>query len=443
MAEVVSLPVTVDQGRSRYRWIICALLFFATTINYMDRQILSLVKPMLDAQLHWTYEQFGWVNAAFQGAYALGYLGFGWFIDRFGTKIGYAVSIFVWSVGAMVHAIAGSITGFVVARIILGGGEGGNFPCAIKVVALWFPRNDRAFATSLFNSGANIGPLIAPVVVPWIAFTWGWQAAFVAAGLIGIVWMFFWLRLYDVPEKISSLTASDMEYINSDQQEAGRTAEVKIPWLRLLTYRQTWSLIITKFMTDPVYWFLLIWLPDFFKQTRGLDIKSSGIYLFAVYSVVTVFSIIGGWFPGYLAKKGWTVTRARKTTMFVLACCVVPIFFVTSVSIWTAVFLIGLAGAAHMAWAVNVFTTASDMFPKRVVASVTGIGGMAGAIGGMIFPVVTGIVLDSFKAAHNVTQGYNVLFSFCAFAYLAAFGLNHLLTPRYEPFLANEAERLT
>ena len=428
---------TSERSIGSYRWVICGLLFFATTVNYIDRQILSLLKPMLDDQLRWTNEEFGMVNAAFQAAYAVGMLAFGWFIDRYGTKIGYAASIAAWSIAALGHALVSTVGGFVIARIALGLGEGGNFPSAIKAVALWFPKKERALATSIFNSGTNVGAIIAPAIVPWIAFTWGWQAAFVAAGLAGFLWLFLWIPFYNVPEKIKRVTPSELAHIRSDADEGVGTE--KTSWLSLLGYRQTWSFFVAKFLTDPIWWFFLIWLPDFFKQTRGLDIKKSWIHLVTIYAIVTVLSIVGGWVTGYLTKSGWTVTRARKSGMFFFALCVIPIYAVTSVGDWMAVLLIGLAGAAHQAWSANLFTTVSDMFPKRAVASVIGIGGMAGALGGIIFPIVTGKLLDLFKASGNVTAGYAVLFSVCAFVYLVAFAANHVLAPRFEPFEMKEA----
>jgi ACS family hexuronate transporter-like MFS transporter len=429
-------PASVSIGR--YRWAICALLFFATTINYIDRQILSLLKPILDDQMGWTNEEFGLINSAFQGAYGIGLLAFGWFIDRYGTKVGYAVSIAAWSIAAMGHALVGSVGGFMGARIALGLGEGGNFPSAIKAVALWFPKRERALATSIFNSGTNVGAIIAPALVPWIAFTWGWQAAFIAAGIAGFLWLFFWIPFYSIPEKASRLSPGELALIKSDTDEA-ETHE-KVRWLNLLRYRQTWSFIVAKFLTDPIWWFFLIWLPDFFKQSRGLDIKTSWIHLVTIYTIVTVLSIIGGWVTGYLAKRGWTVTRARKTGMFIFALLVLPIYAATAVGDWTAVLLIGLAGAAHQAWSANLFTTVSDMFPKRAVASVIGIGGMAGALGGMLFPYLTGRLLDSFKAVGDITGGYAILFAICAFIYLATFLFHHLLAPRFEPFPMNASE---
>ncbi len=415
------------------RWTVCALLFFATTINYIDRQILSLLKPILDEQLHWTNAEFGLVNSAFQGAYGISLLGFGWFIDRFGTKIGYTVSIVAWSVAAMAHALVGSVGGFIWARVALGLGEGGNFPAAIKTVALWFPKKERALATSIFNSGTNVGAIVAPAIVPWMAFTWGWQSAFIAAGLAGFVWLFFWIPWFQLPEKMKGLTSQELSLIRSDEAAGISESSAKIPWGKLLGYRQTWAFIIPKLLTDPVWWFFLIWLPDFFKQTRGLDIKKSWVLLVIIYSIVTVLSIAGGWVTGHLAKMGWSMNRARKGGMLLFALCVVPILAVTGASDWGTVLLIGLAGAAHQAFSANLFTTVSDSFPKQAVASVIGIGGMAGAIGGMLFPIVTGILLDSYKATGNVAAGYGILFAFCAGAYLFSLLILQLLNPRLEP----------
>lgn len=415
----------------RYRWVICALLFFATTINYMDRQILSLVKENLDREIGWSNAQFGWVNGAFQLAYGIGLLGFGRFIDRFGTKLGYAVSIAAWSMAALGHGLVGSLRGFITARVCLGLGEGGNFPSAIKAVALWFPKQERALATSIFNSGTNVGAIIAPAIVPWVAFAWGWRTAFVLAGVAGFLWLFLWLPFYNVPEKIRRLTPGEAAYIHSDIEEEGGGRNLS--WLDLLAHRQAWSFIVAKFLTDPVWWFLLIWLPDYFKQTRSLDIKKSWILIVTIYAIVTMLSIAGGWVTGYLAGRGWTITRARKTCMFVFALCALPMLFVTRVGDWTAVVLIGVAGAAHQAWSANLYTTVSDMFPKRTVASLVGLGGMAGALSGFMFPILTGMMLDHFEKHGRVTAGYGILFGVCACAYLLTFGLNHALAPRFEP----------
>ncbi len=421
-----------------YRWVVCALLFFATTINYIDRQILSLIKEILDQKIGWTNEEFGWVNSAFQLAYGVGLLGFGWFVDRFGTKLGYTISIVAWSVSAAAHGLVGSVSGFITARCALGLGEAGNFPSAIKAVALWFPKRERAFATSIFNAGTNAGALIAPAIVPWMAYKFGWQSAFIAAGIAGLLWLFLWIPFYTTPEKSAFVRAPELELIRGDREE--EQAGQKLPWSSLLGYRQTWSFVIAKFLTDPVWWFFLIWLPDYFYKTRDLNIKKSWIHIVMIYGIVTVLSIFGGWITGHLTKRGWSVTRARKTGMFVFAVCVLPILVVTQVGDWMAVVLIGLAGAAHQAWSANLYTTVSDMFPKRAVASVIGLGGMAGSAGGFIFPILTGKLLDSFGASGRVTTGYAILFGICGCMYLVAFALNHVCAPKFEPFKLREAE---
>jgi ACS family hexuronate transporter-like MFS transporter len=415
-----------------YRWVICALIFLATTVNYVDRQILALIKEFLDKELGWSNEQFGLVNSAFQGAYAVGLFVFGWFIDRYGTKIGYTVSITLWSVAAMSHALVGSVTGFFAARIFLGASEGGNFPAAIKAIALWFPKRERAFATAIFNSGTNVGAIIAPALVPAIAITLGWRWAFIFAGAAGFAWLLLWIPFYDVPERQTRVTREELAYISSDRDSEEANAK-PIGWRRALGCRQAWGFIIAKFMTDPVWWFFLIWLPAYFLQTRGLDIKKSWLHLVTIYVIVTVLSIAGGWLTGYFQTRGWSVTRARKTGMFLFALCVLPILFVTRVGDWPAVLLIGLAGAAHQAWSANLFTTTSDVFAKKDVATITGLGGMAGAIGGVLFPWFSGRLIDQFKAAGNVSGGYAILFAICASAYLVSFVIHHLLVPKLEP----------
>ena len=430
------LPVASSEGRaSNVRWIVWALLFFATTINYIDRQILALIKEFLDRDLGWSNEQFGLVNSAFQGAYAVGLLAFGWFVDRYGTKIGYALSIASWSVVAMAHALVGSVGGFFTARIALGVTEGGNFPSAIKAVALWFPKRERAFATAIFNAGANVGAIVAPAAIPFIALTLGWRWAFIFAGIAGFLWLLFWIPLYDLPERRKRVSPAELDLIRSDKDESG-SGGTPIGWRRSLRHRQTWSFIVAKFMTDPIWWFFLIWLPDYFKATRGLNIKKSWVHLVTIYAIVTVLSIAGGWVTGYLSRHGWSVTRARKTGMFVFALCVVPILGATRVGDWPAVLIIGLAASAHQAWSANLYTTVSDMFRKKDVGTIVGLGGMAGSIGGILFPWLCGRVLDRYHALGNVTAGYAILFSLCAFAYLIAFAFHHLLAPKFEPFEA-------
>jgi ACS family hexuronate transporter-like MFS transporter len=423
----VPASTTLTNIVGRYRWLICGLLFLATTVNYIDRQVLALIKSTLDTELGWTNAQYGAANSWFQGAYAVSLFVFGWFIDRFGVKVGYAVSIAAWSLAAAAHALVGSARGFMVARAGLGLGEGGNFPSSIKAVANWFPRRERAFATSLFNSGANVGAIVAPAIIPPIAAAWGWRAAFVFMGIVGLSWLVLWLPFYDDPEKSKRLSRDELDLIRSDSA-AESAGERPMSWGALLGYRQAWSFIVAKFLTDPVWWFFLIWLPDYFKKKWGLDIKSSWVHLVTIYAIITVLSIVGGWFTGHLARRGWSVTRARKTGMFIFACCVLPILFVTRVGPWPAVLLLGIAGAAHQAWSANLFTTTSDMFPRRAVASLVGVGGMAGSIGGFFFPRFAGSLLDSLG-----TSGYAILFGICGSAYLLAFAFNHLLAPRFEP----------
>jgi ACS family hexuronate transporter-like MFS transporter len=426
----------------RYRWLVCLLLFLATTVNYLDRQILALVKPILDDQLHWTNAEYGRVNSAFQAAYAVGLLLFGALVDRVGTKVGYALSIAAWSLSAMAHALVGSVAGFFGARVALGVSEGGNFPSAIKAVALWFPRRERALATALFNSGANVGAVIAPAIVPAIALAWGWHAAFVIAGCFGFAWLALWIPFYDLPEKLRRVTSFELSYIRSDadEQAANPGDSAPVGWLEILRHRQAWSFIVGKFLTDPVWWFFLIWLPDFFKKTRGLDIKGSRLLLISIYAIVTVLSVAGGWLAGALTRRGMTPTRARKTTMLICALAVLPILAVTRVGDWSAVVLIGIAGSAHQAWSANLFTTVSDMFPKRAVASLVGLGGMAGSIGGILFPLFAGELLDRFQAAHNVTAGYTILFIVCGLAYVVAFAVGNLLAPSFEPVHLREGQ---
>ena len=419
------LPYDPTGVATRFRWVICALLFFATTINYVDRQILALLKPILDNELHWTKAEYGMVNSAFQASYGISVIFFGWFVDRYGAKIGYAVSIGAWSVAALGHALVNSIGGFFGARIALGLGEGGNFPSAIKATTLWFPRRERALATSLFNSGANVGAVLAPMTVPFIAERMGWHWTFIFAGLAGLAWLVLWFPLFDLPQQSRRVSPAELLHIESDPATAADSGTVA--WRSLLADSRAWSLIVAKFMTDPVWWFFLIWLPDFFKDNRHLDIKNSWPLLVGVYSIITVLSIFGGWLSGSLISRGMSVTKARKLSMLIFALCVVPIAFATRVDNWTAVCLIGLAGAAHQAWSATIFTTISDMFPKAAVAKLVGFGTAAGSLGGIGFPIITGVVLDKFPGA-----GYTILFGVCSLAYVVAFAVHHLLAPSFE-----------
>ena len=359
-------------------------------------------------------------------------MAFGWFIDRVGIKLGYAVSIVAWSFATIGHGFVGSVRGFTIARLALGAGEGGNFPACIKAVACWFPPRERAFAASLFNSGTNVAAIIAPALVPWIALRFGWPMCFIVAGVAGFGWLLLWAPLFrNTPGESHFVSDAERELIERDQLRD--TGDASIGWLHLFAYRQTWAIVLAKFLTDPVWWFFLIWLPDFFKKTRGLDLKSSWVHLVAIYAIATVLSLSGGWLSGHLINRGWSVTRARKTSMFVFAVCVVPVVFAPRMSDWIAVFLIGLAGAAHQAWSATIYASTSDMFPKRTIAAISGIAGMAGAVGGIIFPKFSGALLDHYKlTAGGESAGYVILFTMCGSAYVVAFVINHLFAPRFD-----------
>jgi len=416
-----------------YRWGIVALLFFATTINYLDRQIIGLLKPTLSKQLHWSELDYSNIVMAFTASYALGLLFFGNFIDKIGTKLGYTVSLVLWSLAAMGHALARTTFGFGVARSALGLGEGGNFPAAIKTVAEWFPKKERALATGIFNSGANIGAVAAPILVPWILGVYGWQMAFIITGAIGFIWLIFWLIFYEVPSKHKKLGAAEYEFIHSDMDEVVITpeAEEKVKWAQLLGIRQTWTFVVGKLLTDPIWYFFLFWLPSYFSSTFNIDLSKPSLPLAIVYTATTIGSIGGGHLSSWFIKKGWPVFKARKVSMFFFACCVVPIITARfATNIWQAVGLIGLAAAAHQAWSANIFTTASDMFPKRAISSVVGIGSMAGAVGGFFFPKLIGYILETNKQAGHIVTGYNIIFFICGCAYLLAWLIMHILSPK-------------
>jgi MFS transporter, ACS family, hexuronate transporter len=423
-------PQQQQQKAGNYRWVVVALLFFATTINYLDRQVIGLLKPTLETQFNWTEQDYSYIVMAFSGAYALGLLFFGRLIDKIGTKLGYTISVAVWSVAAMAHAAAKGTIGFGVARAALGVSEAGNFPAAIKAVAEWFPKKERALATGIFNSGANIGAVAAPVLVPWILGAYGWEEAFIITGAIGFIWLIFWWLFYEIPSRQKRLTAEEYEFIHSDSEQVVVEPTGSVSWKKLLTVRQTWAFVVGKLLTDPIWWFFLFWLPSYFSTTFHIDLSKPSLHLAVVYTATTIGSIGGGYLSSYFIKKGWPVFKARKTAMFIFALCVVPIMAARyATDIWVAVGLISLAAAAHQAWSANIFTTASDMFPKRAVSSVVGIGGMAGSIGGFLFPALVGFILASYEATGNLVGGYNVIFTICGFAYLAAWLLMHLLTP--------------
>lgn len=419
---------TTGSIRQNYRWIIVVLLFTATTINYLDRQIIGLLKPILEVQFAWTETDFARIVIAFTAAYAVGLLGFGWFIDKVGTKIGYAVTIVFWSVAGMLHALARSAFGFGLARVGLGLGEAGNYPAAVKTVAEWFPQKERALATGLFNAGTSLGVVAALLVVPPILNRYGWQEVFWITGALGFVWLFFWLFFYEVPARQKRLTAGEYAYITSGQEPA-LAAKASVKWVKLFTLPQTWALITGKGLIDPIYWFFLFWLPSYFSSTFKLDLTKPSLELMLIYTATTVGSIGGGYLSSWLIKRGWPTLKARKTVLLafaVLELSIIGAQFATDV--WVAVGLISLAVAVHQAWATNVFTLASDLFPKQAVSSAAGIAGMAGAVGGIFFPMLVGSLLDAYKAAGNLTGGYNVLFTICGCTYLVAWTIIHLLT---------------
>jgi len=405
------------------RWIICALLLFGTTKNYMDRQVLGVLKSTLQHDLGWNEIDYSNLVFAFQAAYATGMICVGWLIDRVGTRLGYAMAMAFWSLASMAHAVGSSFTSFVIARSALGFGEAGVFPASIKTVAEWFPRKERAFATGIFNAGTNLGAIITPLVVPWITVHMGWRWAFVITGALGFVWLAFWLLLYRKPEEHPRVTAAELDYIRSDRQES----VAKIKTITLLGHRQTWAYVAGKFMTDPFWYFYLFWVPDFLQRQHGLALIRIGLPIMMIYVLSDVGSITGGWLSSWLIGRGRSINAARKTAMLLCALCVVPIVFAYHAeNLWTAVLLIGLATAAHQGFSANLYTLTSDMFPTRAVSSVVGIGGMAGALGGMLIAKVVGYVLQS-------TGSYAVPFLMAGSAYLLALTSIQILAPRIEP----------
>lgn len=406
-----------------YRWRICALLFAATTLNYLDRQVLGVLAPDLTRLFGWTEIDYGYIVTAFQGAYAIGLLCAGAIIDKLGTRIGYALTICVWSVAAMSHALAGSALGFGIARFMLGLGEAGNFPSAIKTVAEWFPRRERALATGIFNAGSNVGAILAPLLVPIVTITFGWRAAFLFTGVLSLTWLITWLIVYRPPGEQASVSSQELAHIRSDPPDP----VVRVPWGQILRHPQAWAFIVAKFMTDPIWWFFLFWLPKFLNSEYGLTLTALGPPLIAIYLMADVGSIGGGWIAARFIKRGWTVNRARKGAMLICALAVTPIVFAAHASnLRVAVVLVGLATAGHQGWSANVFTLTSDMFPRHAVGSVVGIGGFAGAVGGMLISTFTGFLLQS-------TGSYVPVFIMAGSAYLLALVFIHFLAPKLQP----------
>jgi len=425
----------MQQAIGKYRWTICGLIFFATTINYIDRNVISFLKSTFTNDLGWTDGDYADVEITFKLFYAIGMLGAGRIIDKLGTKIGYGLFTLLWSVAGVCTALVNSVLGFQVVRGALGVTESGNFPAAIKTVAEWFPKKERALATGIFNSGANIGAIITPLTIPYIVENWGWQWAFIITGLLGFVWIFFWIVLYEVPKKQKRLSQEELVYIESDKDEVKETSEApKLSWWKLLGYKQTWAFAIGKFLTDPIWWFYLFWLPDFFESTYKIKLQAASWPVAAVYIISTVGSVGGGWLPLYLIKKGWPVFKARKTSMLIYAFFVLPIVFALvlgQINMWLAVGVIGLAAAAHQAWSANIFTTVSDMFPKSSTASVTGIGGMFGGLGGIVLSLfVQKNMFVYYRSINQIETAYYIMFAVCATSYLAGWLIMHFLVPR-------------
>jgi ACS family hexuronate transporter-like MFS transporter len=419
-----------SEGTSPFRWVVCFLLFLATTINYMDRQVLGLLAPTLEKVIGWNEVQYGEIVVAFQAAYAIGQIGCGWMIDRWGTKIGYAVSIVIWSIAAAAHAVAGSLGGFKVARFALGIGEAGNFPAAIKAIAEWFPKRERALATGLFNSGSTVGAIAAPLVVSAITATWGWQASFVALGALGFGWLVLWLVLYKRPAP--SRGSVDVEDAFDAATESGDAELPKVSWPRLLGFRQTWAYNIQSLCVQPIWWFYLFWLPKFFAARFGLELGKSAPLLAITYAMSMLGSISGGLLSAFLLRRGWSVNAGRKTALLACALLTVPMVGVASVgNVWVATFLIGLTLAGMQGWASNAYTIVSDLFPKRTVASVVGLGSACGSAAAMLMAMVVGEVLQR-------TGSYQIPFLIAGLSLPLAVTLLHVLVPRWDPIVLEE-----
>ena len=442
----------------KYRWTICSLLFFATTINYLDRQVLSLLKPSLESEFGWTNSQYADIAAAFQFTYAIAMLFAGRIIDKLGTKKGFIWAIVLWSLGAMIHAwavpigdgllkvlgwvgiisVPASVLGFIFSRMVLAVGEAGNFPGAIKATAEYFPKKERSFATGIFNSGANVGAILAPLSVPWIESNYGWEAAFLIVGAVGFIWLIFWLIFYEKPEEQTRMSAEELAYIQAgDEVVITKSDEPhkNIPWVKLLGYNQTWSFITGKFLTDGVWWFFLFWLPAFLKDQYGMQGTEIMLPLAVLYSLTMFGSIGGGWFPTYFINKGHEVYAARMKAMFVIA--LIPLVVLIAqplghITFWIPVLLIGIGASAHQAWSANIFTTVSDLFPKSAIGSVVGMGGMAGGLGGVLITKVAGGLFDHYKGLGHIETGYTIMFAFCALAYLLAWFIMKSLVPKYK-----------
>ena len=429
-SEGVSGVQQVAAAVGRYRWVICALLFFGVTKNYMDRQVLGVLKGTLQAELHWNEIDYGNLVFAFQCTYAIGIVIMGRFMDRVGTRIGYTLAMIFWSLASMATAGAGSLTSFFFARGALGLGESGVFPASIKAVAEWFPKKERALATGIFNAGTNVGAVLTPLIIPWITVHWGWRSAFIVTGALGFVWLALWLTMYREPEEHPKVSAGELAYIRSDPQDQPQ----KLKWLNLLTHRQTWAFVLGKMLTDPIWWFYLFWVPGFLQTKYHLTLSQIAAPVMVIYIVADFGSVGGGWLPTLLIKHGASINAGRKLAMLICALCVVPVVLASDLAnMWIAVGLIAVAASAHQGFSANLFTLTSDMFPNRAVGSVAGLGGMSGAIGGMVIAKIVGYVLQW-------TGSYRIPFFMAGAAYLTALALVQLLAPNLEPARLPEAE---
>jgi ACS family hexuronate transporter-like MFS transporter len=445
-----------NKAIGKYRWTICGLLFFATTVNYLDRQVLSLLAPSLSEEFGWSNSDYANITAVFQFIYAISMLFAGRVIDKLGTKRGYILAIVVWSFGAIMHAyslpigtafstimvwigvgaVPVSIAGFMLSRAVLGFGESGNFPAAIKAVAEYFPKKERSLATGIFNSGSNVGAILAPLTVPVIALHYGWEFAFILVGAIGFLWIIFWYFLYEIPSKQKRLSKAEFDYIHHDCEVLSEIPNEKVAWLKLFSYKQTWAFVFGKFMTDGIWWFFLFWLPKYLEaqfNMKGTDIV---VPLAILYSMTMIGSIGGGWFPLYFINKGYNPYDGRMKAMLVIALFPLVVLLAQPLghfSFWMPVLLIGVGASAHQAWSANLFTTVSDMFPKKAIGSIIGIGGMAGGIGGVLVSKLGGYLFDYYDGLGHIQTGYTIMFVLCAVAYLIAWTIMKILVPKYSP----------
>lgn len=404
----------------KYRWMICGLLFAATTINYVDRQVLSLLKPLLESRFGWSEKDYSYLVIVFQTCYAAGFISFGKLIDRLGTRLGYAICMLVWSLASIGHAFVGGTLSFAVVRGLLGFGESGNFPSALKSVSEWFPDRERSLAVGIVTAGTSIGAIMAPATVPWLAVMYGWQAAFIITGLAGFVWLAVWLLIYRIPEQASALSPAELAYIRQDARR-GDAPRFTGRWVDILRMRATWAFAVGKFMTDPIWFFILFWLPSYFSDRYHLNLQHLGLPLMVVYCATSVGSVGGGWLSSFLIGRGWAVASARRLTMLVMALLVTPLAFSAQVEgMWIMVALLSVAAAAHQGWSANIYSIPADNFPREMIASVQGVGGLAGSVGGMIFPFGVGVLLDHYRHANNINTGYYILFIVCSSAYVLA-----------------------